>query len=97
MLDWHLYLIRCHDGSLYTGITTNVARRFAEHQGNGDTGAKYIRGRGPLVLVFQKKLGYRPGSTIMSLALIWIDSLTRKPSSMSSRTLPFSSGNLYPS
>ncbi len=59
MLDWHLYLIRCHDGSLYTGITTDVARRFAEHQGNGDAGAKYLRGRGPLVLVFQKKLGSR--------------------------------------
>jgi len=59
MLDWHLYLVRCHDGSLYTGITTDVARRFAEHQGNGDTGAKYLRGRGPLVLVLQRKLGSR--------------------------------------
>ena len=36
MLDWHLYLVRCHDGSLYTGITTNVARRFAEHQPAGE-------------------------------------------------------------
>jgi len=59
MLDWHLYLVRCHDGSLYTGITTNVARRFAEHQGNNGAGAKYLRGRGPLQLVFQKKLGSR--------------------------------------
>jgi len=59
MLDWHLYLIRCRDGTLYTGITTDVARRFAEHQGTGDTGAKYLRGRGPLVLVFTKKLGSR--------------------------------------
>ena len=59
MFDWHLYLVRCHDGSLYTGITTNVARRFAEHQGNDDAGAKYLRGRGPLMLVFQKKLGSR--------------------------------------
>ncbi len=59
MLDWHLYLIRCRDGSLYTGITTDVARRLAAHRGNGDTGAKYLRGRGPLVLVFQKKLGSR--------------------------------------
>ena len=59
MLDWHLYLVRCHDGSLYTGITTNVARRFAEHQGSNGAGAKYLRGRGPLVLVFQKKLGSR--------------------------------------
>ncbi len=59
MLDWHLYLIRCYDGSLYTGITTNVTRRLAEHQGNSDTGSKYLRGRGPLVLVFQRKLGSR--------------------------------------
>ena len=59
MSDWYLYLLRCSDGSLYTGITTNVARRFAEHQGNGNAGAKYLRGRGPLVLVFQKELGSR--------------------------------------
>jgi len=59
MSDWHLYLVRCRDGSLYTGITTDVARRFAEHQENNDAGAKYLRGRGPLVLVFQKKLGGR--------------------------------------
>ena len=59
MLDWHLYMVRCRDGSLYTGITTNVARRFAEHQENNRLGAKYLRGRGPLMLVFQKKLGSR--------------------------------------
>jgi len=59
MLDWHLYLIRCHDGSLYTGITTDVARRFVEHQENNGAGAKYLRGRKPLMLVFQKKLGSR--------------------------------------
>jgi putative endonuclease len=59
MLDWHLYLVRSRDGSLYTGITTDVARRFTEHQENNGAGAKYLRGRGPLVLVFQKKLGSR--------------------------------------
>ena len=59
MLDWHLYLIRCHDGSLYTGITTDVKRRLVEHQKNIGAGAKYLRGRGPLTLVFQKKLGSR--------------------------------------
>ena len=59
LFDWYLYLVRCHDGSLYTGITTNVARRFAEHQENNGAGAKYLRGREPLALVFQKKLGSR--------------------------------------
>ncbi len=59
MADWYMYLIRCRDGSLYAGIATDVARRFAEHQGKGDSGAKYLRGKGPLTLVFQKKLGSR--------------------------------------
>ncbi len=59
MLDWYLYLIRCNNDSLYTGITTDVARRFAEHQKNNGAGAKYLRGRGPLALVFQKKVGSR--------------------------------------
>ena len=57
MSDWYLYMVRCRDGSLYTGITTDVARRFAQHQGKDDTGAKYLKGKGPLTLVFEKKLG----------------------------------------
>ena len=59
MSDWYLYLIRCRDGSLYTGITTDVARRFAEHRGQGAGGAKYLKGRGPLELVLRKKVGGR--------------------------------------
>lgn len=48
---WYLYILRCRDGTLYTGITTDVARRFAQH--NAGKGAKYTRGRGPLELVYQ--------------------------------------------
>jgi len=59
MSNWYLYLIRCRDGSLYTGITTDVARRFAEHRGQGASGAKYLKGRGPLELVLRKKVGGR--------------------------------------
>ena len=50
-------MIRCQDGSLYTGIATDVERRFAEHQSN--VGAKYLRGRGPLKLVFKQRIGQR--------------------------------------
>ncbi len=50
-------MVRCRDRSLYTGITTDVARRFAEHQGNSYSKAKYLRGKDPLALVFQKKVG----------------------------------------
>ena len=57
MSDWYLYLIRCRDGTFYTGITTDVVRRLAEHQGEGNTGAKYVQSRRPLTLVMQKKLG----------------------------------------
>lgn len=57
MADWYLYLIRCRDNSLYTGITTDVSRRFTEHQAGGKTGARYLRGRGPLELVFHHVLG----------------------------------------
>jgi len=56
---WHLYLIRTKDGSLYTGIATNVARRFAEHQAQGNRCARYLRGRTPLQLVFQRPVGRR--------------------------------------
>ncbi|MBQ7000709.1 MAG: GIY-YIG nuclease family protein [Oscillospiraceae bacterium] len=52
---WHLYILRCGDGSLYTGITTDVHRRFSAHQLG--KGAKYTRGRGPLELVYQECCG----------------------------------------
>lgn len=57
MSDWYLYLIRCRDGTLYTGISTDVDRRLAQHQRAGNAGSKYLKGRGPLNLVFQKNLG----------------------------------------
>ena len=57
MSDWYLYLIRCRDNTLYTGISTDVDRRLAEHQRQGTAGSRYLKGRGPLRLVFQEKLG----------------------------------------
>ena len=47
---WKLYILRCGDGSLYTGITTDVQKRLAAHRSG--KGAKYTRGRGPLELVY---------------------------------------------
>lgn len=47
-------MLRCANGSLYTGITTDVARRFAEHQNQGVRCAKCLRGKGPLSLVYQE-------------------------------------------
>jgi len=56
---WYLYLIRTASGSLYTGITTDVERRFAEHQAGAPKGARSLRGKGPLVLVFSAPAGDR--------------------------------------
>jgi putative endonuclease len=55
--DWSIYMVRCRDGALYTGIARDVDRRFAEHRGG--TGAKYLRGRGELKLVFRQRVGSR--------------------------------------
>lgn len=50
---WYLYILRCRDDSLYTGITTDVDKRFQAHcEGKG---AKYTRGRGPLTLVYREE------------------------------------------
>lgn len=48
----HTYIVRCADGSLYTGWTTDLARRVAAH--NGGCGAKYTRSRRPVALVYHE-------------------------------------------
>lgn len=50
---WKVYMLRCGDGSLYTGIAVDVQARLAVHQSG--KGAKYTRGRGPLELVYTEK------------------------------------------
>ena len=52
---WYLYILRCGDDTLYTGITTNVEKRLEAHRSG--KGAKYTRGRGPLELVHQECCG----------------------------------------
>jgi putative endonuclease len=49
---WFIYLVRNNRNALYTGITTDVERRFSEHQGSGPKAAKALRGKGPLILAF---------------------------------------------
>ncbi len=52
-MEWSVYMILCSDGTLYTGISKNVAQRFKQHQ-NGQ-GAKYFRGRRPEKIVYLEK------------------------------------------
>ena len=51
--SWHVYIVECADGSLYTGITKSLTRRVAEHN-CGNRGAKYTRARRPVKLVYHQ-------------------------------------------
>ena len=57
---WTVYILQCRDGTLYTGITDNLPRRLAAH--NGGKGAKYTRGRGPLELVYTEEQPDKPAA-----------------------------------
>lgn len=54
---WFVYMVRTAKGALYTGVTTDVERRFAEHQSGGPKAAKALKGKGPLQLVYQESAG----------------------------------------
>jgi putative endonuclease len=61
---YHLYILKCKDGTLYTGITTDLKRRVGEHNelnGNkpSNLGAKYTKARRPVKLVYSKKFKNR--------------------------------------
>lgn len=49
---WLVYMVRCADGTLYTGITNDVLRRLAEHNTDNRSGSKYVRTRRPVTLVY---------------------------------------------
>lgn len=54
-MKWYVYIVRCRDNALYTGITTNLERRINEH--NLGIGAKSLRGKLPVELVYHETYG----------------------------------------
>jgi len=65
---WHVYILRCADGTLYTGITTDVARRVREHNGS-PRGAAYTRARRPVRLVWHDRVTDRRAASAREYAL----------------------------
>ena len=62
MNNWFVYILRCADGSLYTGITTDLDRRLQEH--NAETkGARYTRSRRPVALVYSEAVADRSAAS----------------------------------
>ena len=56
--EYSVYIVRCADDTYYTGIAADVARRLVEHE-SSPRGAKYLKGRGPLQLVYSQAAGDR--------------------------------------
>ncbi len=69
MSAWYVYILRCADGSFYTGITTDVARRVAEHNGNDKLGARYTRSRRPVNLAYVEEAASRGEATKREAAI----------------------------
>jgi putative endonuclease len=69
---WHLYMLRCNDGSVYTGITTDVERRIGEHR-SGRRGARYLRARRPLELLYSAAFGNRSAASVAEYAVKALD------------------------
>jgi putative endonuclease len=51
-MRWYMYIVRCADNSLYTGITTDLKRRIKEHNSNNILGAKSLRHKRPVTLAY---------------------------------------------
>ena len=78
---WFVYLLRCGDGSLYTGITKDFARRCEQH--NAGTTSRYTRSRLPVVLVYQEpqasqSLALKREATIKAMSRLEKESLIRQ-------------------
>lgn len=69
---WYVYMLRCNDGTLYTGITTDVKRRLVEHN-EGKNGAKYTKARRPVEMVYKKRCKDRSSAASKEAALRKLD------------------------
>ena len=54
-MNWYVYIVKCKDDSLYTGITTDLKRRLTEHNSNNLKGAKSLRGKRPVQIVYSEE------------------------------------------
>jgi putative endonuclease len=70
---WNVYMLRCADGTLYTGITTDLARRVAEHNGEGGLGARYTRSRRPVTLAYMEPADSRAAAAQREAAIKQMD------------------------
>ena len=69
-MSWYVYIVRCSDETLYTGVTTDVERRVGEHNsGVQGKGAKYTAARKPVILIYQESCTDRSSAQMREAAL----------------------------
>ena len=67
--EWNVYMVRCLDGSLYTGIAKDVSRRVSEHNSDDGLAANYTRSRRPVILVYQERQRTRSSASKREYAI----------------------------
>lgn len=76
--SWYVYMLRCADRSLYTGISNDVSRRFLEHQSDSKRCAKYLRGKQPLTLVLQRSVTSKSAALKLELKIKSLSKLEKE-------------------
>lgn len=75
---WFVYIVRCADKSLYTGICKDIGRRIDEHNNSDQLGAKYTRRRRPVSLVYQEACESRSVATKREMAIKQLNKLQKE-------------------
>ncbi len=75
-VTWFVYMLRCRDGSLYTGITTDLRRRLAAHRAG--TGSRYTRSRLPVRLVYRERRATRAAALKREAAIKRLSALAKR-------------------
>ena len=75
---WFVYMLRCADGTLYTGITTDIDRRLAEHNGEAGLGARYTRSRRPVALAYSEPADGRAEASRREAAIKRLDRASKQ-------------------
>ena len=88
-MSWYVYMLRCRDGSLYTGYTDDVSRRLAVHQSG--KGAKYTRSRLPVELVYQEEFSDKSAALKREIAIKKLRK-SQKEAMIQAPSRPFSGG-----
>ena len=76
MSTWTLYILKCNNDSLYTGITNNLEKRVSDHEAG--IGAKYTRGRGLFEIVYQEKFQDRSSASKREFAVKKLSKLEKQ-------------------